>query len=126
MDLINTVPENDTLTVELVFNGEAMINPDGTPMTIEVYLPHSKTYRGVKHAQTDKLIDAKKERLLSAEAEELGISFLANTTKSWNITMGGKKPKFTVAKAEEIYGVALWIPDLLAEKVEEARGFTKA
>lgn len=126
MDLKQFIPENDTVVVELEFNGKVLTNDDETPMTIEVYLPHSKAYRAIRHEQADILIEAKKDRIKSAEAEELGLEFMAKTTKSWNITYDGKKPKLTVAKAKEIYSIATWIPDLLAEKVEESKGFTKA
>lgn len=126
MDLSKTIPTNDTIVVELEFNGEVLKNDDDTPMTIEVYLPHSKEYRAARHGQADILIEKKTERLKSAEAEELGVEFLAKTTKDWNITFDGKKPKLTVAKAKEIYSTVLWVGDLIAQKVEEAKGFTKA
>lgn len=126
MDLSKTIPTNDTIVVELEFNGEVLKNDDDTPMTIEVYLPHSKEYRAARHSQADILIEKKTERLKSAEAEELGVEFLAKTTKAWDITFDGKKPKLTVAKAKEIYSTVLWVGDLILEKVEEAKGFTKA
>jgi len=126
MDLSKTIPTNDTIVVELEFNGEVIKNDDGTPMTIEVYLPHSKEYRTARHGQTDTLIEKKTERLKSAEAEELGVEFLAKTTKDWNITFGGEKPKLTVVKAKEVYSTVLWVGDIIAQKVEEAKGFTKA
>ena len=126
MDLSKTIPTKDTIVVELEFNGEVLKNDDDTPMTIEVYLPHSKEYRKARHDQADTLIEKKTERLKSAEAEELGVEFLAKTTKAWNITFDGKKPKLTVAKAKEIYSTVLWVGDLILEKVEESKGFTKA
>ena len=126
MDLKKFVPENDTITVTLSFGGEVLKNDDETDMTIELYLPHSKEYRKIRHAQTDKMIESKKERLKAAEAEELGISFLASTTKSWNITYGGEKPKCTQAKAKEVYDYLTWVPELLLDGVEKSKGFTKA
>ena len=126
MDLSKTIPANNTIVVELEFNGEVLKNDDDTPMTIEVYLPHSKEYRAARHGQADVLIEKKTERIKSAEAEELGIEFLAKTTKSWDITFGGEKPKFSVGKAKEIYYTVPWVGELIAQKVEEAKGFTKA
>jgi len=41
-DLKDLIPESDTIVVELKFRGEVLTNDDGTPMTIEAYLPHSK------------------------------------------------------------------------------------
>lgn len=126
MDLQNTIPANDTVVVELEFNGETLMNDDGSPMTIEVYLPHSKEYRKCRHEQADTLIAKQADRLKSAEAEELGVEFLAKTTKTWNITFGGKKPKFSTSKAKEIYSTVIWVGDLIAAKVEESKVFTKA
>jgi len=125
-DLKSFVPENDTLVVTLEANGEVIKNDDETPMTIEVYLPHSKEYRKVRHGQADVLIESKKERLKSAESEEMGIDFLAKTTKSWNITYAGEQPKLTVAKVKEVYENIAWIPELLLTKVDESKVFTKA
>lgn len=126
MDLQKTLPENDTLVIEIVFNGEVIKNDDNTPMTVEVYLPHSKEYRRVRHEQADVLIERKTDRLKSSEAEELGLDFLAKTTKTWNITYGGSQPKFSVKKAKEIYTALPWLPDFIAEEVEKQKGFTKA
>lgn len=124
MDLKKFVPETDTLEVALKYKGEVLENDDGTPMTIEVYLPHSKKYREVRHGQADKMIEEKRERLKSAEAEEMGLDFLSKTTKSWNITFDGKKPKFTPAKAKEIYEFLPWVAELLLSEVEKSRAFT--
>lgn len=126
MDLQNTLPEADTLVIEIMFKGEVIKNDDDTPMTVEMYLPHSKEYRKVRHEQADVLIERKADKLKSSEAEELGLDFLAKTTKTWNITYGGNKPKFSVKKAKEIYAALPWLPDFIAEEVEKQKGFMKA
>jgi len=48
------------------------------------------------------------------------------TTKAWNITYGGKKPKMTEAKVREIYNKVPWIPDQVLTEVENAKVFTNA
>ena len=125
-DLKSLIPTNNTIVINLLIDDEVIKNDDGTPMTVEVYLPHSKEYRDARHAQADKMIDSRQERLKSAEAEEMTFDFLAKTTKTWDITFDGKKPNFSVAKAKEIYEKLTWIPELILTEVDKSKSFTKA
>lgn len=124
MDLSKTIPDTDTLKIEIEYKGEVLKNDDDTPMWIEVYLPHSKEYRKIRHEQADTLMERRQEKLKSSEAEDLGLDFMAKTTKDWNITFGGSQPKFTIKKAKEIYGQLLWLSDFIAGKVEDHKAFT--
>jgi len=126
MDLTNLIPEKETTLVTLKVGDKVLENDDGTPMTIEVYLPHTKVYRAAKHKQTDTLLEKRKDTLKSSEAEALGIELLAETTKAWNITYNKDKPKFSVKKAIEIYDAIPQVPEQIIDEVKAQEGFTKA
>lgn len=115
-DLNDLIPDKDTITVEIKFKGEVLKNDDDSPMTVEVYLPHTKEYKKAKHDQADVVINKGKEKFTSAEYEQMGIDLLSKITKSWNITMGGKNPKLTIAKAKEVYEKF----PIVGEQVQEA------
>lgn len=117
MDIFDCIPKDDTITVELFFKDKPLTNADGSVMTIEAYLPHTKEYRSARHEQSDKLIEQKKTQIKSAEAEELGLELVAKTLKGWNITFKGEQPKFSHKRALDLFKEAHFI----AEQVEEAR-----
>lgn len=123
MDLNDLLPKSDTVVVPLVIKEKELMNEDGTPMTVEMYLPHTKEYKAARHAQADVILGKGEEKPKSAEYEEMALEFLAATTKSWNITFGGEQPKFTKKKAKELYEKLPVIPELLRSKVEETEGF---
>lgn len=123
MDLKNLIPESDTVVVELEYKGNKLTNEDGTPMTIEVYLPHAKEYKDTRHRQSDFIISKGEQKLKSAEYEDLGYSFIVDTTKSWNITFDGDQPKFTKKKAREVFEALPFIPELIRKKVDEQEAF---
>lgn len=123
MDLKNLIPESDTVVVELVYKGNTLTNEDGTPMTVEVYLPHTKEYKDTRHRQSDFIISKGEQKLKSAEYEDLGYSFIVDTTKSWNITFDGDQPKFTKKKAREVFEALPFIPELIRKKVDEQEAF---
>lgn len=125
MDIFDYVPKDDYLTVKVERDGKVLTNEDGSEMYIEVWLPHSKEFKKVRHEQSDELMEKQKTKLKSAELEELGLELLAKTTKGWNITAGEEAPKFSVKKAKEIYAKAEWIVDLIEEKKAEHIAFTQ-
>lgn len=133
MDLKNLIPENDTVTVTLKHpgNGATLQNEDKTDMTITLYLPHSKDYKKQQHEMTNRRLKkmasgGKKDFNLTAEdLEDLTLEGLAKTTKEWNITYGGEKPKLTLAKAKEVYSEIFWIRGQVEEAISEAMDFTK-
>lgn len=135
MDLKNFVPQSETITVELLSPMapyEVIKNPDGSPMTIELYATHSKFYRSEMHEQTNKRIKQMSKKrntstdITAQELESAGINLLAKMTKSWNITYGDEVPKLTVEKAEEIYTEVFWIRSQLEEALSEDLGFTNS
>jgi hypothetical protein len=131
MDISAFIPTVDTVDVELKnpVDGSVMTNKDGSPMTITMYLPHSKKYKEVRHAQTNKRIQEgqkKNKKVITAEEIEAEtLDLLVKTTAGWNITYKEKQPKFSDDLAREIYELAPFIPEQLFEGVAEAEVFTK-
>lgn len=123
MDLKNLIPASDTVVIELEYKGNALTNEDGTPMTVEVYLPHAKEYKDTRHRQSDFIISKGEQKLKSAEYEDLGYSFIVDTTKGWNITFDGDQPKFSKKKAREVFEALPFIPELIRKKVDEQEAF---
>lgn len=133
MDLLDFKPTTDTVEVILKHpgNGEILTHDKpNKPMTITVYLPHSRVYKDALHEQTNKRIQkAQKKKGMSFTAEDVEMASLelqAKATKDWDITLGKEKIKFSVAKAIEVYSDFPWIVAQIDEAVEEATSFTKA
>lgn len=66
------------------------------------------------------------KEITAEELDEISLDSLAKTTKEWNITFSGEKPKLSLAKAREIYERVFWIKAQIEEASEEALGFMKA
>lgn len=132
MDLKDLTPSSDTVEVTVVHptTYEPLTNEDGSEMTITMYAPHSKEYKAAVHEQTNKrLKQAQSKKKMDITAEDLDnatLELLAKTTKDWKITYGGKKPKFSVAVAKEVYAEVFWIRDQIEEAVNDSLDFTKA
>lgn len=124
MDLKDLLPESDTAVIELVFKGKKLVNEDKSPMTVEIYLPHSKEHKAIKHKQADFMISKGTEGLKSAEYEDLGYNYLVDITKGWNITFGGEQPKFSKKKAREVYEALEFITVLIRDELEKSADFT--
>lgn len=136
MDLKNFIPAKDDIVVELGFkNSEGewikkLQNSDGSTMTITVMSPFSKESRKVIHEINDKRIKIaakKKEKNLSAEEiEDIVIETLVATTRDWNITWDGEKPKFDKELAKQIYAEAFWIRNLIEDEKGKTLDFMSA
>lgn len=125
MNLFDLIPASDTVVIELKYKGEVLTNADGSPMTVEVYLPHAKEYREIRHKQADFIISKGEEKLKSSEYEDLGYNFMADTTKGWNITLSeGDQPKFSKKKAREVYEKLPFIVELIRDVVDKQEVFT--
>ena len=131
MDLKDLKPKSDTVEVEIVHPNtlEPLKNEDESTMTITMYAPHSKEYKAVVHEQTNKrLKQTQKNKRLELTAEDLertGLELLAKAIKTWNITFGGKQPKFSVDAAMDIYDEVFWIRDQIEEAINDSLDFTK-
>lgn len=131
MDIANFIPTTDTVEVELKspVTGDVLTNSDESPMTVTMYLPHSKQYKEVRHAQTNKRIQESqkksKKTITAEEIEAETIDLLVKTTVGWNITYNDEMPQFSTELAKEVYEKASWIADQLYEGVGDAEVFTK-
>lgn len=132
MDLKDLTPKSDTIDVTLVHpnTGEELTNPDGSNMTICMYATHSQEYKKVMHSQTNKRIKAATKAtditMTSEQLESSTLDVLVETTKSWNITFDGEKPKLTEKNVRDIYSEVFWIKLQLEEAVNNSLDFTKA
>jgi hypothetical protein len=114
MDLAN-IKQTDTATIELKLpdaDETPLINPDKTPMTIEVYGSFSETYRTVIDAQQDRRIkkasrSGGKATFSADDIRQNRLELVLACVKSWNITMGGACPPCT---PEEVKRVVLEYP----------------
>lgn len=125
-DLSDLKPKSSTLDVILKHpvSEETLFNEDKSEMSITVYLPHSPEYKAVQHELTNRRLKKKKVDITAEELEEFTYEVLAKTTKGWDITYGGEKPKFSVEKAKEVYSEVFWIKDQIEEAVAEHQDFT--
>jgi hypothetical protein len=135
MDLKDLVPTTDTILVTIKHPStfEPLVNKDGSEMTIALWAPHSKEYKSVMHDQTNIRLQkmqakgGRKATGITAEEMEVDtLKMLAKTTKEWNITFGGVKPKLTVDAAKEVYREVFWIKAQIEEALEESDVFTPA
>jgi len=132
MDLKDLTPSSDTVDVSIVHptTFEPLTNEDGSPMVITMYAPHSKEYKAAVHEQTNRRIKQaqqgkKRVEFTAEDLEDATLELLAKTTKDWKITYDGKKPKFTLGVAKELYAEVFWIKDQIEEAVSNSLDFTK-
>ena len=121
--------KQDTLTVNIKHpgTGDVLTNEDGTPMTIEVWLPHTAVAKAVDYEYTDKYLAAmdKGKKRTAEQLDKQRLERLAKVTKAWNITLDKKKPDLSVEAATGVYGRLVWLYRQVVEEVEEAVSFTK-
>lgn len=132
MDLKDLKPNSDTIVVTLHHPAtfETLKTEDGKDMTIEVYAPHSLKYKEVLHEQGNRQLEKmqknKKYKYTVQELEEFNLERLSKTTKDWHIQLNGVKPKFTLAKATELYRDYPWIVEQIQEAVTDNALFLTA
>lgn len=132
MDLKDLTPKSDDIVVNIVhpISKEPLVNDDGSPMTITIYAQHSKEYKKVQRELINKrLKEAQAAGNTDIDYEQLeaaALELMAKTTKAWDITFDGKKPKLTEAKARQIYDEVFWIKNQIEEAVADSLDFMKA
>lgn len=130
MDLMDLKPREEDVTVTLVHPAtkEALKNEDGSEMTINLLSPYSAAYREIMYSRADaRLAKARKgqeDELTAKEADMASIETLSKMTTGWNITFGGDQPKYTEAKAVEVYNTLRWIKLQLEEELEQLEVFS--
>lgn len=110
MDLAN-IKQSDTTTVELKLpNAEEtpLLNPDGSPMSIEVYGSFSDQYRSIIDAQQNLRIkkaskNGGKVTFSAEEVRENRMALAVGCVKSWNITFNGKCPECTPDNVRQVF-----------------------
>ena len=131
MDLKDLTPNLDDVVVEIKHpsTGDVLKNDDGTNMTITILAPHSKEYKKFQHEQISKRLKkaqkSKSQDVDYSDIEEATLEVLSKTTKSWDITYGGEKPKLTVARAKELYEEVFWIRNQIEEVVTDSLDFMR-
>jgi hypothetical protein len=128
MDLKDLTPTSETIEVKIVHptTRELFLNDDESPMSVEVYAPHTKNYKTAVYKQASARMKVSKGDDIDFEAlENASIDLLAGITKSWNITYDGKKPKLTEAKAKEVYDTVFWLKMQVEEAINTFEVFTK-
>ena len=85
MDLKNLTPTSDTVDVTIVHPTtlEPLTNDDKSEMTITMYAPHSKEYKGILHHQTNKrLKQAQGKKKVDITAESIEEATIINWLKN--------------------------------------------
>jgi len=131
MDLKDLTPDLNDLVVEVKHpaTGEVLTNEDGTKMVITILSPHSKEYKKAQNEQINKRL--KKAQVSGvqdvdyADIEDATLEVLSKTTKSWDITYDGEKPKLTAGAARKLYEDVFWIRNQIEEVVSDTMDFTK-
>ncbi len=132
MDLKELTPNLDDIVVPVKHpvTGEVLKNDDGTEMTITLLAPHSKEYKKAQHDQIAKRLQKSQkngsQELDYSDIEQATLEVLSKTTKAWDITFDGEKPKLTVAKAKSLYEEVFWLKNQLEEEVSSSLDFMKA
>lgn len=124
MDLKDLIPDTETLTIEIEYKDKVFTNEDGSPMTIEVYLPHSKVGKQAEYKKSDSILRKGGEFISTEEWVDIGNTYFADITKGWDLTLKGEKPAFSNKKAKKIYEELAFIPKLIEEKVSAQVDFT--
>lgn len=128
-DLSDLTPSSDTIEVKIVHpkTKEPFNNDEGSQMVIELYAPHTKEYKSVFYKQASKRLKMQEGDDMDFEAlEEASVDLLAGITKSWDIQIGGKKPKLNPSKAKEIYSEVFWLKSQLEGALNNFEVFTDA
>lgn len=102
----------------------------GTPMTIQLLSADSSVFRGIVQRGIDERLRNQNKRggaqtTTSAKIESDTVDALVAVTLSWNITIGGEKPKCTPEMAHEIYTKYLWIREQVDQFVGDRSNFIK-
>lgn len=130
-DLTNLIPTSDTITVTIKHpvTDEPLLKDDGVEMTIEVYAPHSAQYKAVVHEHANrrlqKAMKSKKTVLTSEDVEAMTLELVVKTTKSWDIQINKKTPKFSVEEAQDLYSKLGWLKQQIIDAQEDYSSFLK-
>lgn len=129
MDLLQEAAVKDKIDVELKKPGtdETIMNDDGTPMTVTVYGPYSKTYRRISFENQNKHLarfrKGDESELSVEELDEMMFNLVVKCVADWNITAAGEKPKCTEKKVRDILDKLPPIKDQVQAAINDTKSF---
>jgi hypothetical protein len=128
MDLAKVV-QKDEVEVELFLpNGVALVNDDGSKMTISLSGVYSSKYREVVEAQQATRLKKMqrmggKPTIDPKEVRDSRTDLLVQCTLSWNITLNGECPECNEKNTRSIYNSYPFIRDQVSDALEEPQAF---
>lgn len=123
MDLNDFMPTSDEVVVELKHpKTEELLG-----MSVTLYAQHTEQFKDMQYKAIDRNIaerQNKKDYVPSArQIDESRVRQLAEITKGWDLTQDGKKVKFSVEKAVEIYTKLPFVRNQIELALEAAEDF---
>lgn len=129
MSLLSIGKTKDTTDVLLYHpdNGEALLNDDGSQMSITIYGPYSKRYKQISHEQQNRRLtkaqrSGGKLNLTAEEIEASSLEILIKCVVDWNVTLTEGVEEFSEEKVRYIFEARPWV----REQVDAAFGDTRA
>jgi hypothetical protein len=128
---LSSIKQTDTTLIELKLpnaDETPLMNPDGTPMTVEVHGLFSDRYRELVDAQQNIRIRkaSKSGGKVSFTAEEIRenrLALLVGCVKSWNITLNGVCPPCTPEEIRSVFAQYPFIRFLVESSMESPDNF---
>jgi len=129
MSLLSIGKTKDTTDVMLYHpvSGEALLNDDGSHMSITIHGPYSKQYKKVSHEQQNRrLVKAQRSggklNLTAEEIEASSLEILVKCVAGWNVTLTKGVEEFSEEKVRSTFEALPWV----REQVDAAFGDTRA
>lgn len=131
---LSDIKQTETNIVELKLpdmEETPLMNPDGTPMTIEVFGLFSDRYRELVDAQQNARIRkaSKSGGKISFTAEEVRenrLNLMVGCVKSWNITLNGECPPCTPDEIKRVFKTYPFIRVIVEATMESPDNFLQS
>ena len=129
MDLNSLEVKSDTSVVKLYhpIHNTAMLNDDGSEMTITVHGKYSKRYREIQQNQQNaRLKRAERGGKMKLTAEEIladRLDLTVGCVDSWNIQLDGSVPECTPANVRSIFQRFPWMRENIEIEMEDTQAF---
>jgi len=128
MDLSDFAPKSDYITVILKNpkTDEPLTNDDGSEMSVDYWLPHSKEAQEVAYALSEDKVYEPDAKTTRKDLIDFSNGTFYGSIKSWDITWQGSKPEYTRELAEEVFGKLPALKGQVQEEAGNASGFMDA
>jgi hypothetical protein len=130
MSLLSVGKTKDTTDVLLYHpvSGDALLNEDGTQMSITIHGPYSARYKKISHDQQNRrLIKAQRSggklNLTAEEIEASSMEILVKCVDGWNVTLDKGLEKFSEEKVREVFTTLPWVREQVDAAFGDARAF---